>query len=110
MECRRLAQPDLLSRGFQVPQDVRHHVYANGLTLLVERMDHVRTAALNLLVPSGCAYDPPEHPGLTSILADLITRGAGERDSRQLSLAMDNLGLDRDESVGIMHVRFWAAT
>src|SRR6185437_1440804 len=38
------------------------------------------------------------------------TRGAGSRDSRQLTLALDNLGVDRSESVGLMHTRFWGAT
>src|ERR1700731_2970262 len=73
-------------------------------------MEHVRSAALNVMVPAGCVYDPPEHAGIASVLSDLITRGAGERDSRALSLALDNLGLDRDESVGSMHMRFWGAT
>jgi predicted Zn-dependent peptidase len=93
-----------------VAQAVNQHTFANGLTLLAERMDHVRSAALNFLVPAGCAYDPPEHRGIASVLADLITRGAGNRDSRELSLALDNLGLDRDESVGSLHTRFWGAT
>ena len=70
----------------------------------------MRSAALNFLVPAGCVYDPPEHAGVASVLADLITRGAGERNSRELTLALDNLGLDRDESVGSMHMRFWGAT
>jgi predicted Zn-dependent peptidase len=93
-----------------VPQASHQHTFANGLTLLAERMTHVRSAALNFLVPAGCAYDPPAERGLASVLADLITRGAGERDSRALTLALDNLGLDRDESVGTFHIRFWAAT
>ena len=93
-----------------MPQDVYHHTFPNGLTLLAERMEHVHSAALNFLVPAGCVYDPPEHAGIASVLSDLITRGAGERDSRALSLALDNLGLDRDESVGSMHMRFWGAT
>jgi predicted Zn-dependent peptidase len=93
-----------------VPQDVYQHTYANGLTLLVERMDHVRSAALNFRVPAGCVYDPPDQRGIASVLADLITRGAGKRSSRELSLALDNLGLDRDESVGAMHIRFWGST
>ncbi len=80
------------------------------MVLLAERMDYVRSAALNFLVPAGCAYDPPETLGIASVLSELITRGAGERDSRELSLALDNLGLDRDESVGTLHVRFWGAT
>jgi predicted Zn-dependent peptidase len=93
-----------------VPQESLHHTFPNGLTLLAERMEHVRSAALNFLVPAGCVYDPPEHAGIASVLSDLITRGAGERDSRELSLALDNIGLDRDESVGSMHMRFWGAT
>ena len=93
-----------------VPQEVHQHTFANGLTLLAERMEHVRSAALNFLVPAGCAYDPPDQLGIGAVLADLITRGAGERDSRELTLALDNLGLDRSESVGNLHTRFWGAT
>jgi predicted Zn-dependent peptidase len=93
-----------------VPQEAFQHTFANGLTLLAERMEHVRSAALNFLVPAGCVYDPPNQLGLAAILADLITRGAGARDSRELTLALDNLGLDRSESVGTMHTRFWGAT
>jgi predicted Zn-dependent peptidase len=93
-----------------VAQDVFQHTFPNGLTLLAERMPHVRSAALNVLIPAGCVYDPPEQLGLGEILADLITRGAGDRDSRELSLALDNLGLDRSESVGSLHTRFYGAT
>ncbi len=91
-------------------QAVFHHTFPNGLTLLAERMEHVRSAALNFLVPAGCVYDPPGQPGVASVLAEMITRGAGKRDSRELALALDNLGLDRDEGVGSMHLRFWGAT
>jgi predicted Zn-dependent peptidase len=73
-------------------------------------MEHVRSAALYFLVPAGCAYDPPDQLGIGAVLADLITRGAGRRDSRELTLALDNLGLDRQESVGALHTRFWGAT
>src|SRR5437660_8437190 len=91
-------------------QEVFHHTFANGLTLLAERMEHVRSAALNFLVPAGCVYDPPGQLGIASLLSELITRGAGARDSRELTLTLDGLGLDRDESVGAMHMRFWGAT
>src|SRR5437763_11084995 len=93
-----------------MPQEIFHETFPNGLTLLAERMKQVRSAALNFLVPAGCAYDPPDQLGIASVLSDLITRGAGARNSRELTLALDNLGLDRDESVGSMHMRFWGAT
>jgi predicted Zn-dependent peptidase len=93
-----------------VPQQTFQHTLANGLTLLLERMDHVRSAAVNFLVPAGCVYDPPKELGLVSIFSDMITRGAGDRDSRALTLAMDSLGLDHSESVGQLHLRFWGST
>jgi predicted Zn-dependent peptidase len=93
-----------------VGQQVYQHTLPNGLVLLAERMEHVRSAALNFLVPAGCAYDPHGRLGIASILAEMITRGAGERDSRALSLALDGLGVDRDESVGAMNIRFWGST
>src|SRR6266446_5022782 len=93
-----------------MPQQIHQHTFANGLTLLAERMDHVRSAALNFLVPAGCVYDPADQLGLASVFSEMITRGAGERDSRALSLALDNLGVDRDESVGQYHLRFWGST
>ncbi len=93
-----------------MPQEIYQHTYANGLTLLAERMEHVRSAALNFLLPAGCAWDPPDRLGIAAVLSDLITRGAGPRQSRELTLALDNLGLDRSESVGTIHTRFWGAT
>lgn len=89
---------------------IYHHTLANGMTLLAEPMKDVRSAALNFLVPVGCIFDPPKHQGIASVLSDLITRGAGPFDSRELTLALDNLGMDRDESVGGIHMRFWGAT
>lgn len=91
-------------------QQVQQHTFPNGLVLLAERMEHVRSAAFNFLVPAGCANDPVGQSGVTSILAEMITRGAGRRDSRALSLALDGLGVDRDESVGAFNLRFWGST
>jgi predicted Zn-dependent peptidase len=93
-----------------VGQQVHQHTFANGLVLLAERMEHVRSAAINVLVPAGAAFDPAGKFGTATVLTDLITRGAGSRDSRELSLALDNLGVDRDESVGAINMRFWGST
>ena len=91
-------------------QQVYQYTLPNGLVLLAERMDHVRSAAINFLVPAGSAFDPPGKLGVASVLAEMITRGAGDRDSRELALALDNLGVDRDESVGAINMRFWGST
>lgn len=93
-----------------MPQDIHTHTLANGLTLLAERMPHVRSAAFHLLVPAGAAHDPEDKFGLAALVCDLMTRGAGSRDSRQLSDALDNLGVDRGESAGTLNVQLSGAT
>ena len=93
-----------------MPQDIQIHSFPNGMTLLAERMPHVRSAAFNFMVPAGCVNDPPEYLGMASLLADMVTRGAGERDSRALSEALDRLGVDRSESAGSINMHFSGVT
>lgn len=93
-----------------MPEKTLQHTFPNGLTLLAERLDHVRSAAFNFLVPGGSVYEAEAVQGTASLLADIITRGAGKRDSKELALALDGLGLDRSESAGAFHMRFWAST
>ncbi|MBL8824226.1 MAG: insulinase family protein [Planctomycetia bacterium] len=90
--------------------NVRHHVFPNGLVLIAETMDYVRTAAFNFLIPAGYAYDPATLAGTSNLLSGMITRGAGPFDNQALMLEMDALGLDREESVGMLHTRIWGAT
>jgi predicted Zn-dependent peptidase len=91
-------------------QQIHQHTFANGFTLVAERMDHVRSAAFYFLVPAGCIHDPPAHRGIATVLSELMMRGAGNRNSRQLSDALDNLGIDHSETVGGIHLRIWGAT
>lgn len=84
--------------------------FPNDLTLVVEAMEGVQSAAFSLLVPGGSIYDPEGANGTAAVLSDVITRGAGDRNSRELSEALDNLGLNRHESVGHSHLSFSGAT
>ena len=84
--------------------------FPNGLTLLAEPMATVRSAAFNFLVPAGCMHDPPDRLGLSALLAEMISRGAGSRSSRELMIAFNSLGLDRAESSGTLHLRLAGST
>lgn len=92
-----------------MPDRYFQHTFANGLTLLGEHMPGMQSAAMNLLIPAGAAIDPPGASGTTTVLSDLVLRGAGSRDSRTLTAYLDSLGLQRSSSVGIYHCRFSSA-
>lgn len=91
-------------------QHLHQHTFPNGLTLLAERMDHVRSATMFLVTPAGFTHDPVDRLGTATVLAEMIVRGAGNRDSMELSLALDNLGTDRSESVGPYNLTLSAGT
>lgn len=85
------------------------HTFANGLTLLAEKMPGMKSAAMTFLVPAGASTDPVDRCGSATVLSDLILRGAGQRDSRQLTEYLDSLGLQRSSSVGVHHSRLGCA-
>ena len=97
-------------RESSVTQQLHQHIFSNGLTLLFERMDHVRSASLYFMAPAGFTYEANDRLGQAGILAEMLTRGAGNRDSKALSLALDNLGVDRGESCGAFNVTLSAGT
>ncbi|MGL6076400.1 MAG: M16 family metallopeptidase [Fimbriiglobus sp.] len=84
--------------------------FPNGLTLLAEKMDHVRSATMTFAIPAGFTQEPEDRLGVGSILTELLTRGAGSLDSQELSNALDNLGTDRSESIGGFNAIFAAGT
>lgn len=79
---------------------ISYDTLPNGLTVLVEEMPDVRSASFAFLIPAGAIYEPAGANGTAAALADWITRGAGKRPNRELSSALDRLGVQRDEQVG----------
>ncbi len=91
-------------------QRIYSHTYPNGLVLVAEPMAALQSAAFTFLVPAGCVYDPPQRSGLSSFVCEMALRGAGPRDSRQFIIDLDNLGVERGESVANAHVAYSGAT
>lgn len=89
---------------------ISQHVYPNGLVLLAERMPSVRSAACTLLVPAGSAYEPGDRAGTASMLSEWVMRGAGDRDSRELLDALENLGVSHGIGAQAVHTSLTAAT
>ncbi len=91
-------------------EPIQSHVFDNGLVLVAEPMAELESAALTFLVPAGCVHDPTGREGLTGFTCEMALRGAGPRDSRQFIQDLDNLGVERSESVHDAHTAYCAAT
>ncbi len=89
---------------------IHHHTFANGLTLVAEPMMWLESVAFTFLVPVGAVYDTAQRGGLSNLTCELALRGCGGRDSRQFVEALEELGVEGAESVGVSHTSFRAAT
>ena len=85
-------------------QQTQQHTFPNGLTLVGETMEHIRSATVYIMVPAGFVHEPVDKLGLAGILAEMLSRGAGDRDSKTLALDLDNLGVDGSEGAGAINI------
>lgn len=90
--------------------DILSHSLANGLVLIGEPAPSMESAAFTFLLPGGCAYDPPQRAGLATLTSEMMQRGAGSRDSRAWISELENLGVEKGESVGVAQATYYGAT
>jgi predicted Zn-dependent peptidase len=93
-----------------VTASIYSHIFPNGLVLIAEPRMSMKSAAFTFLTPAGCVHDPAKRGGLSGFTCEMTLRGAGSRDSRQFILDLDNLGVERSESVSNAHTSYSGAT
>src|SRR5262245_5102290 len=91
------------------PQIFNHERFENGVTLIGERIDSLSSAALSILVPCGVVRDKDGQVGCSTLLVEMLQRGGGPYDSKQLSDEFEKLGVHRSHSAGIEVSLFSAA-
>ena len=90
-------------------QKFDEHILKNGMVVLGEPMEAVESVAFGFMLPAGAAQLPDGCCGAGTVIADWIFRGAGDRNSRELSDALDSLGLHRASSISSSHIVIGAA-
>jgi predicted Zn-dependent peptidase len=65
---------------------------ANGVRVILVESHRNPTVAFRLALPAGDASDPAGKTGLASMVAALLTKGAGERSAEQISAAIESAG------------------
>ena len=79
----------------------------NGLRILLVESRRQPVVSLALMLPAGDAYDPAGKEGLASMVASVLTKGAGKRTADQVSSDVEGVGGSVGASSGqdFMNVR-----
>jgi predicted Zn-dependent peptidase len=79
---------------------IQHLKLSNGIQVVLMEKHAVPVAQINLVIKAGSTMDPPAKGGLASMMAAMLTEGAGGRTALQLADAIDYLGARINASAG----------
>lgn len=81
---------------------------ANGIEVLSEHIEGVRSAAVGVWVRQGSAHEDRDHAGVSHLLEHLVFKGTRRRSARDIALALEGLGGSLDAYTSREHTGFQA--
>src|SRR4029077_4664248 len=81
-------------------RNLRRTVLPNGLIVLTERMDHLRSVAMGVWIKSGSRCEPAETNGISHFVEHMVFKGTRNRTAQLIAREMDSIGGNLDAFTG----------
>jgi len=81
-------------------RNLRRTVLPNGLIVLTERMEHVRSVAMGVWIKSGSRCEAPEINGISHFVEHMVFKGTRSRTAQHIAREMDSIGGNLDAFTG----------
>jgi predicted Zn-dependent peptidase len=81
-------------------RNLRRTVLPNGLIVLTERMDHLRSVAMGVWIKSGSRCEPAETNGISHFVEHMLFKGTRSRTAQHIAREMDSIGGNLDAFTG----------
>ena len=67
-------------------------VFPNGVRLITEQMDHVRSVSVGVWLTRGSRHEPQEHGGIAHFVEHMLFKGTTSRSAEDIAQQVDSLG------------------
>jgi predicted Zn-dependent peptidase len=81
-------------------RNLRRTVLPNGLIVLTERMDHLRSVAMGVWIKSGSRGEAAETNGISHFVEHMVFKGTRSRSAQLIAREMDSIGGNLDAFTG----------
>ena len=81
-------------------RNLRRTVLPNGLIVLTERMEHLRSVAMGIWIKSGSRYEAAEINGISHFVEHMLFKGTKSRSAQHIAREMDAIGGNLDAFTG----------
>ncbi|PYM91767.1 MAG: peptidase M16 [Candidatus Rokuibacteriota bacterium] len=79
----------------------------NGIRVVTERMDHVRSVAVGVWVETGSRHESENRCGMSHLIEHLVFKGTATRSAEQIARTMDSVGGQMDAFTTKEHTCFY---
>ena len=77
-------------------RDIHRHVLPNGLVVITETMQHVRSVSVGIWIRNGSRREIPSENGLAHFLEHMVFKGTTRRTAEDIAREMDSVGGNLD--------------
>jgi len=81
-------------------RNIQRSVLPNGLTILTERMEHVRSVSMGVWVKTGSRNEQPEVNGVSHFIEHMVFKGTKSRSAQRIAREVDSIGGNLDAFTG----------
>jgi predicted Zn-dependent peptidase len=81
-------------------RNIRRTVLPNGLIVLTERMEHVRSVAMGVWMRAGSRHEVPELNGISHFVEHMVFKGTRSRSAQRIAREVDAIGGNLDAFTG----------
>jgi predicted Zn-dependent peptidase len=81
-------------------RNIQREVLPNGLTILTEQMDHIRSVSMGIWVKSGSRHEDPNVNGISHFVEHMVFKGTTSRSAEDIARQVDSIGGNMDAFTG----------
>jgi len=77
-------------------RNIRRQKLPNGLTVITEQMQHIRSASIGIWLQTGSRDEDPEWNGISHFLEHMVFKGTKHRTAEEIARQVDSIGGNMD--------------
>ncbi len=81
-------------------RNIQRAVFSNGLTVLTEKMDHIRSVSMGIWIKSGSRHEDPRVNGISHFVEHMVFKGTSNRSAEDIARQVDSIGGNMDAFTG----------
>jgi predicted Zn-dependent peptidase len=77
-------------------RNIHREVLPNGLTIITEQMEHIRSVSIGIWIKTGSRDEDPQWNGISHFIEHMVFKGTKNRSAEEIARQVDSIGGNMD--------------